>query len=52
MLVDWGVDVNFSIGVDICCGRIPYTNCYTQAYECNVAYYWRQPDAYVMIIST
>jgi Dockerin type I domain/PQQ-like domain len=46
MYDDWGADVNFLIGVDICCDRIPYTNCYTQYYECNTAYYWRQPDAY------
>ncbi len=46
MLDDWGVDVNFLIGVDICCADIPYTECYTQDYACNVAYFWTQPDAY------
>ncbi len=43
---DWGIDVNFLLGVDVCCGKIPYTSCYTQQYNCGVAYYWRQPDAY------
>lgn len=43
---DWGKDVNFLLGVDVCCGKIPYTSCYRQQYNCNTAYYWRQPDAY------
>jgi hypothetical protein len=47
MVDDWGgFDNNFLIGVDICCGKIPYTSCYTQAYNCGIAYYWEQPDAY------
>jgi len=46
MLDDWGIDVNFLIGVDLCCGLIPYTECYVQDYACNVQYYWSQPDAY------
>ena len=46
MVDDWGIDVNFLIGVDICCDRIPYTECYTQEYDCGAAYYWPQPDAY------
>ncbi len=46
MLDDWGIDVNFLIGVDLCCGLIPYTECYVQDYSCGTAYFWRQPDAY------
>nr|MBN2276845.1 PQQ-binding-like beta-propeller repeat protein [candidate division Zixibacteria bacterium] len=43
---DWGIDINFLIGVDLCCGLIPYTDCYTQDYTCGTAYYWTNPDAY------
>ena len=43
---DWGLDANFLIAVDVCCGKIPYTSCSTQYYACDVAYYWKQPDAY------
>jgi outer membrane protein assembly factor BamB len=43
---DWGLDVNFLLGVDVCCGLIPYTECYRQQYNCGTAYYWRQPDLY------
>jgi len=46
MIDDWGLDCNFLIGVDLCCGLIPYTDCYTQDYTCGVAYFWNQPDAY------
>ncbi len=46
MADDWGVDVNFLIGVDLCCGLVPFTDCYTQSYNCGVAYFWTQPDAY------
>jgi hypothetical protein len=46
MLDDWGVDVNFLIGVDICCADLPYSECYRQEYNCGVTYFWKQPDAY------
>jgi len=46
MADDWGLDCNFLIGVDLCCGLIPYTECYTQDYTCGAAYFWAQPDAY------
>ncbi len=46
MLDDWGIDVNFLIGVDICCGEIPYSECYRQDYNCGVYYYWNQPDGF------
>jgi hypothetical protein len=46
MLDDWGIDVNFLMGVDLCCADLPYSECYVQDYNCGPAYYWRQPDAY------
>jgi len=46
MADDWGADVNFLIGVDLCCGLIPYSQCYLQEYDCGPAYFWTQPDAY------
>jgi hypothetical protein len=43
-ILSWsGCDPNFLIGVDICCGLIPYTECYTQDYTCGVAYYFQDP---------
>ena len=32
MLNDWGADVSFMITSELCCGEIPFTDCYTQAY--------------------
>jgi hypothetical protein len=46
MFDDWGIDVNFLMGVDICCADLPYSECYVQNYNCGVAYYWRNPDPY------
>jgi len=46
MLVDWGNDVNFLLGVDVCCDEIPFIYCEDVEYDCGPAYYWKQPDAY------
>ncbi|MEP0826995.1 MAG: PQQ-binding-like beta-propeller repeat protein, partial [bacterium] len=46
MAGDWGIDVNFLIEACAACARIPFTDCYTQSYNCGVAYFWTQPDAY------
>ncbi len=42
MLNDWGLDVSFFILSERCCTNA-YTDCYTQTYATNVAYYWRAP---------
>jgi len=42
----WTTPYAFLFGADICCDRIPYTNCYRQEYWTNDYYYWAQPDAY------
>ncbi|MEW5925112.1 MAG: PQQ-binding-like beta-propeller repeat protein, partial [Candidatus Zixiibacteriota bacterium] len=46
MIDDWGIDINFLIGVDLCCGLIPFTDCYIQEYNCAPYYVWPQPDDY------
>jgi len=43
MLGDWGLDVSFFIQAERCCAEIPFTDCYSQAYIENVAYFWRAP---------
>ena len=43
MLNDWGLDVVFNITSELCCGEIPFTDCYTQDYAQNIAYLWRAP---------
>jgi hypothetical protein len=46
MIDDWGIDVNFLMGVDLCCADLPYSECYVQDYNCGAYYYWTQPDPY------
>lgn len=46
MLDDWGTDYNHVQGIEVCCGLIPYSACYTQSYDCGPYYYFEQPDAY------
>ncbi|UCD16377.1 MAG: PQQ-binding-like beta-propeller repeat protein [Candidatus Zixiibacteriota bacterium] len=42
----WTGDYAFLFGADVCCARIPFTDCYRQDYDCNAYYYWPQPDPY------
>ncbi len=43
MLNDWGLDVSFFILSERCCSEIPFSDCYTQSYLQNLAYFWRAP---------
>ena len=46
-ILSWtGCDPNFLLGVDMCCGLIPYTECYYQDYSCGAAYYFQDPSDY------
>jgi len=42
----WTGDYAYIMDADVCCGRIPYSSCYTLDYDCNTYYAWPQPDAY------
>ncbi|MFH2034933.1 MAG: PQQ-binding-like beta-propeller repeat protein [Candidatus Zixiibacteriota bacterium] len=46
MYDDWGDNLTFCMGVDVCCNIIPYSVCSTLEYACPPAYYWTNPDAY------
>jgi len=43
MLNDWGVDVSFFIESEVCCGEIPFTDCYWNSSWQGLAYIWAAP---------
>ena len=43
MLNDWGLDYTFDIISERCCEELDFSDCYSQTYAENLAFFWRTP---------
>ena len=42
----WAGDYAYLFDADVCCNRIPYSNCWTQEWNCGAYYVWPQPNEF------